>query len=71
MQEIVAHTFLSVCEKNHQFLRSIKKMHTKKWFLFSASQCSLLLTTVLVGQVMQSVVSVRLFLLYLVKQTTL
>ena len=46
MQEIVAHTFLSVCEKKSmnetmseevhadQFLRSIKKMHTKKMVPF-------------------------------------
>jgi len=25
----IAYTFLIVCEKNHQFLSSIKKMHTK------------------------------------------
>jgi len=37
---IVAYTFLNICEKIHQFLLSIKKMHTKEnWFLFSASQC--------------------------------
>jgi len=32
--------FLNTCEKIHQFLLSIKKMHTKEnWFLFSASWC--------------------------------
>jgi len=35
MQEIVAHTFLSVCEKNYQFLRSIKKdAHQKNGSFF-------------------------------------
>jgi len=32
---IVAYTFLNVCDKIHQFLSSIKKMHTKEnRFLF-------------------------------------
>jgi len=30
----VAYTFLNAREKIHQFLSSIKKMKTKKWFLF-------------------------------------
>jgi len=31
----VAYLFLDVCEKIHQFLSSIKKMHTKEnWFFF-------------------------------------
>ena len=35
MYGIVAYAFLSVCEKTHQFLLSINKMHTKEnWFLF-------------------------------------
>ena len=39
MHEIVAYIFLDVCEKIHQFLPSIKKMHTKEntkenWFFF-------------------------------------
>jgi len=32
---IVANTFFNVCEKIHQVLSSIKKMHTKEsWFHF-------------------------------------
>ena len=36
---IVAYTFCIACEEIRQFLSSIKKMHTKKWFFFSASRC--------------------------------
>jgi len=37
---IVAYTFVNVCEEIHQFMWSIKKMHTEEnWFLFSASRC--------------------------------
>ena len=37
IHEVVAY----VCEKVHQFLSSIKNMHTKEnWFLFSASRCT-------------------------------
>jgi len=40
MHGIVAYTFLNVREKNHQFLKSIKKMHAKEsWLLLSALRC--------------------------------
>jgi len=45
MHAIVAHTFLNVCEKIHQFLSSIKKLHTERnGFLFSASRCKAFLS---------------------------
>jgi len=35
MRNIVVYTFLDVCEKIHQFLSGIRKMHTKEnWFVF-------------------------------------
>jgi len=45
MYGMVAYAFLSVCEKTHQFLLSINKMHTKEnWFLFSASWCTMFIS---------------------------
>ena len=40
MYGIAAYTCLMYVKKIHQFLSSIKKMHTKEnWFLLSASRC--------------------------------
>ena len=36
---IVAYIFLNIREKIHQLLSSVKKMHTKNWFFFSALRC--------------------------------
>ena len=53
---IVAYTFLNICEKIHQFLLSIKKMHTKEnWFFFSASQCRTYIYVTYIGKGKQCV----------------